>query len=485
MAMKRLILVCGVSVSAMVCACASLSVYRVTDDTKGAPSVGDLQYYLPMTAINISGTVTIDTCTPGKKPGIGVSATLVPTISLEPDPNFHYRIPYQEARSWLKEINYSVTSQNGMFNSFNGTINDQSGPIAVATLTTIVQIAGAAVLGGHALDLVITDDQGFCKQVSTALRTIADDKDIITKAQYKLGGKDAGGKIIDPITDPIKKEEVDIQNQRIQIAQSDIDQQKKKLSRTFTFKWVPTRHDLAAGATIGSSYVIKTTIDINNIVGHILTPPGEKTPTGVPRVKPFLLTLAIDGATVGRQMDWTAPLTNDPAQTLDRPGGLVLRDPARAILRICREGSSECSTTQGPSPIGRVVETNNDSTPRQAVSLPQLGRIIVLPQKSGLFENVVLTAAIDANGSPTTISYHDSSTAAAGIAGIGTAANTASSAITAQNGAITAENGAAAAVTTARINQIQGPDVYNKALSDCYTSSAAIVKAGGIPGPCQ
>lgn len=120
-----------------------------------------------------------------------------------------------------------------------------------------------------------------------------------------------------------------------------------------------------------------------------------------------------------------------------------------------------------------------------ALKVPQFGRVMVLTEKSGLFENAVLNATLNPDGTIQTIGYQSSSTLATGLSGLGQAAGNASSAITARNTAIAAKNTAEAAITTATTAQVQAPDTFNKALADCLTQAAAIVKAGGTPVPCQ
>jgi hypothetical protein len=136
-------------------------------------------------------------------------------------------------------------------------------------------------------------------------------------------------------------------------------------------------------------------------------------------------------------------------------------------------------------PDEELVETTTDLGARMAVKLPQFGRTIVLPEHSALFENATLTATLNTDGSISTIGYHSLSTAATGIAGLGTAANSATSAIAARNTAIAAANTASAAETTAKTAELQAPNIYNSALAACLTSQAAILKAGLTPQPCQ
>src|SRR5665213_1924837 len=132
--------------------CSSLEVFQLgTDDN--APLVGGMSYYLPRTVITFSGKVTLNSCetkfTDDKHYEINIdaSASLTPVILTEPDPDHHYYISYEHSRSWMKEINFSVTNNaSGTLQSFNNSINDQAGPDIVAAIGAAVQIGGAVTL---------------------------------------------------------------------------------------------------------------------------------------------------------------------------------------------------------------------------------------------------------------------------------------------------------------------------------------------------
>jgi hypothetical protein len=122
---------------------------------------------------------------------------------------------------------------------------------------------------------------------------------------------------------------------------------------------------------------------------------------------------------------------------------------------------------------------------RQSISVAQFGRIVVLPQRSGLFENAVLGAGLNPDGSISKMSFHSSGSLTSNLGSLGTAGSNVSLGIAARNTAIGAVNTAEQAVLSARTTQVQAPDVYNKALADCIANQAAITKAGYTPVPCQ
>jgi hypothetical protein len=462
-------------------------VYPVKPQADNPPLNGGVSYYLPRTAIVLTGTTTIKKCDAkadgkgGFTADIQVTTTLTPLQTTEPDPDSHYYISYEESRSWMKEINFSINNTpGGMLQTFNGSINDQVGADIVAAIGTVVQIGGAVVTAGVAAPTLVKEGvppavppPAYClPDVAKGLNVVQDQTAKLKKAQSQQ---------------PTGAAAIAAQTQAIQNAQSAIDSATKqyKLTRSFSFKWIPKRSDQKG--EIFPYKFIATEIDVTPVISAWLSPDGqvwlEKDRQSADArhslvTSPFLVTLAVDERSMGN----TVPPVSDYTKNL---GGLVIRDPAKAILRLCRETDPECVPKTAAIPENAVSDTTDDIGARLAVVLPQFGRTILLPEHSGLFEDATLTATLNADGSISTIGYHSVSTAAAGVTGVGTAAGGVTSAVAARNTAIGAVNTAAAAQTTAKINQIQAPDTYNKALADCLTQQKTILAAGGTPGSCQ
>jgi hypothetical protein len=324
------------------------------------------------------------------------------------------------------------------------------------------------------------DDCGkyLTSEVSAALKKVAEYKE----QKKKITDNPASG-----------ASEAAAQTQSAQAIQAKIDKETKSgtLTRSFNYKWIPSHTD--PNKVYGNYVLVAKEIDFSPVVEKWFTAAGQQwlemphLPSSDVRSKlraPYLATLAVLKSSMDRPKE---PEIRDGRYVRSRQAseGLAIRDPATATLRICREGDKGCVPSAAALGDNRLVETTSDATPRIALRIPQFGRVIILTEESGLFENANLTATLNADGTISTIGFHSSSTLATAIGSIGTAASNASTAIAAQNTAIAAKNTAAAAVTTARTATVQAPDTYNKALADCLTQSAAIIKAGGTPVPCQ
>jgi hypothetical protein len=105
----------------------------------------------------------------------------------------------------------------------------------------------------------------------------------------------------------------------------------------------------------------------------------------------------------------------------------------------------------------------------------------VQPLRNVLFQTSTAALTVAADGSIANVGTPSSSAAAAGFTAASGAANAQASAIAARNTAVAGQNTAAAAQTAAATYA----DTVNKALADCLTQQAAIVKAGGRPVACQ
>jgi hypothetical protein len=481
--MRRTTLTCAPFFACFLFGCTDLEVFRLpTDDT--GPIQGGMSYYLPRSAITLTGTVTLSKCDPARAPGdpkfIEVSASVTPVISTEADPDYHYFISYEKARSWMKEINYSVNNNaNGTLQSFNTTINDQAGPIIVAAIGAAAQIGGAVGLGlvprpGFAPQLTAEEIKVPKGIADNCSQYLSDDaykalQTIIEQKKLKKTYTDAPA---------VGAAEAAAQAQAAQEAQSKIDAANKTLTRSFSFKWLPSLRD--SYETYDELQVLDKKIDFTPMTAkwfNLAMYPKFKPPAS----PPIHIMLEVQKSTMGK------PGINDAADPSHyaESDGLIIRDPASATLRICKEADKACTSRAAIQVSNRLVDTTDDSTPRMALKLPQFGRVMVLTSKSGLFENSVLNATLNADGTIATIGFHYSNTLATGLSGLGTAASTASSAIAAQNTAIAARNTATAAMTTATTANLQAPDTYNKALADCLTQRAAIIKAGGTPVACQ
>jgi hypothetical protein len=264
------------------------------------------------------------------------------------------------------------------------------------------------------------------------------------------------------------KDESKAQDAKIAKAQKEITniQKKAKLVRTATLHWVPSA--AMDPSTLGADATVARQIEPRPIFLAWLLPGIDlKTVAGVP--KPIQLQIKIDRRTQGTTIP-NVTFGPDGKNSLDNPGGLLVRDPAKGTLRACY---NECAE-QGND----LVETTDDVIARQAMWLPQFGQIRVYPEHSALFENATLSVSLNSDGTVASAGYHSASTAATGIAGLGAAGTAASTVETNRNTAISAEN-------TAKTTQVAYPDTINKSLADCLAQQTLILKLGGTPVPCQ
>jgi len=490
--MNRVLAACAALCAFSFVGCSSLQVYHLGEDDN-APLVGAMPYYLPRGTINFSGSVVLNSCdlvtknVPAPTIVIDAKASISIATATEPDPEYHYYISYEASRTWMKEINFTVTTNsNGTLQTLNSTINDQAGPDIVAAIGAAVQIGGAISLAGVGRPPqapLVTTAEKLKKPINCNTLLRSDVMKTLTDIGDQKTAKDGITK-----RPAVGAAEAAAQAQALQAIQTKIDSDTKKLTRTFTYKWTPSRKD--KNTVFGDYVVIQKEIAIKSLVEEWFTSdvglpwlhdPAGQNDARAKLTAPYLASIAMLRSTMDRPVEPDL----EPSEQSQPMNGLIVRDPANAVLRVCRAGQAGCAPQRAAQPDDMLVETTGDDNPRVALRLPQFGRLVVLTEESGLFENALLSVTLNSDGTIQTINYHATSTLATGLGGLGQAAGNASTAIAARNTAIAAKNTAEAAVTTAATAQIQAPDTYNKALADCLMQAAAITRAGLTPAPCQ
>jgi hypothetical protein len=160
-------------------------------------------------------------------------------------------------------------------------------------------------------------------------------------------------------------------------------------------------------------------------------------------------------------------------KSITNPSGVVIRDPAVGVLRAC---DGECA--KDPAAPTGATDVTGEIVARAPLTLPQLGQLIELPQKSALFENASLVVKLNADGSISGLGRRSASTAATGLAGVSAVAKD-------QMAATAAVNTATAASNASRLSEAQFPNAVNQALLTCLDAAAKIRAANGTPVACQ
>lgn len=478
----------AVLVLALTAGCASLPVKKITDQEREAPQVNQLIYYLPRTVIVTTVTLTLNKCgdtltySDDKSEhyyNLDVDESISSTATTEADTDYQYAISLDDARTWLKEINFTLaTNPNGTIQSFNGQINDQSGPLAVAAATTVAKIVGAAILPGvpHTSELAFERraiDQGLVqhpkkkphKQKSVSVLCTPEVVNAIKEiksAQVKLAS--------------ITKKKVDgdySQDQKdsdLAAVQDALSAAKRKvtLQHTAVIHWTPTR--TGKDSIVGSYnliHLLKGWLSSDGLALLDCCHADKEWKEAFSKISvPVNVELDINHSTMG----WSVPPSDSKFNEND-PGGIVLRQPALGTLRVCR---GECTHAKD----GSLLETSNDLVPAQQIAVAQFGQLRVYPEKSSVFENATLVLTVNADGSLIGVADHIVNSAAIGATGLGTAADAVSAGIAARNTAMSSVNSANAAKAV-------NADTLNKAHADCLAQKAAIEAANETALACQ
>jgi hypothetical protein len=352
----------------------------------------------------------------------------------------------------------------------------------------------------------------YCsKDIHRALEQIAAQQRLIVKANSKSPDKNTPSKTPpDPGSAPAPTPpDPNVARAQARIAAISAE---NHLTRQFTATWTPSRDELALAARDKHLYIMTKQINIF----EDLVSPYWLSDAGVALIKanrenkavlanlqkPLVLQLFIRPWTVGRDYDEkTLDGKDGTAKPSDYRSGVVYRDPALSVLRTClgicggalkpQAAGTLPSTAIAPGVVtsedldNDLVETTGDVSGSIAVPIVQLGRLYVQPLRNVLFQTSVAALTVAADGSIASVGTQSSSAAAAGFTAATGAANAQASAIAAHNTAVGAQNTAGAAQTTATTAAATYADTVNKAIADCLTQQAAIVKAGGRPVACQ
>jgi len=444
-------------------------------DREMAVPEGSFVYALPKTVLRINGTLTLNSCGASHvdgeyEPVLDISQTLSVTPIYVGDPDAQYTIPYDQLRSWSKEINVTVaTNANKTLSGLNGAINDQAGPVLLAGTLAAVKIAGglgvqsvptagAEKLSGLAMKHPQKGQPIYCTAaVQAALAQIDSD----TKQNWVDAKSDADKKT--SIANP------DIAKRQAEIASL---QAQNHLSIQYSFDWSPGAQDQSLGGSETTVYTQKLEI-YDAFIKSWLSDDGVEwldNSNNSSRTK----TVAIKAPIIAQLnvQSWTMQQTKDSSQSEPKlsSAGLVLRDPALATLRICR---GECRVQ------GMPLDTSADLSAPVTLALGQLGRTYVLPLHNGLFENSSLAVALSLDGSISSQGNHATPTLASSMGALQSIGDALGSATSARNSSI-------AAKTAAETTSASFPDTINKALADCLAQQVAIIKLGGKPiGSCQ
>jgi hypothetical protein len=440
------------------------------------PTTGDFVYALPRTTLQITGSITLNSCTAfnidGKgayEPGWDISETVTVTPIYEADPDAQYQVPYNTLRSLWKETSVTITSAgNKTITSLNGIVNDQVGPTVLAAGLAGVQIAGglgvAAVPAIAALAAVEQKTTKHLKQapaycsptVMAALNRINQDMKTIRS---------------DAIADAAKKSTV--ANPAIASLQSEIArlQAENFLIRRFSAVWSPSVTDLKTATVTATRTIVSHSFQLYEpYIQDWLSDDGKKwlsdnskSSKALALTSPVFIQVELNTWTMGPQ-----PPATPQAQTTS----LVLRDPALGILRLCR---GNC-VSSAPATLTDV--TGDLMTPIN-LAFGQFGRELVLPLNNQIFENSSLALALNADGSISSQGNHSTPTVAAGIGTAGQIGTAIGTNQTNRNTSIAAQNSAEATKASA-------VDTANKTLADCLSQQQAVRAAGGTPiGACQ
>jgi hypothetical protein len=466
--------------------CTTLTSHPVPAGNAAYPSAA-FPYSLTKAKFLTTFTVTLAAC--GETPKIKVTAVATPAF--EPDPLERYYIDSAELQSLYKMTTLKVaTNSDQTLQSLNGEYNDQTLQIVGSVIQSAAQIAGAGSLAGIPVASLATKDIANDYFETRALEipvpttgapveacnaTAVKDLKALRDAKSQLKTAQANSKANLNATDPVVTQ-----------ATSEVTKASGKLTVTLPITIRPELPDLQSSPITPNVDIVSYPVDMlgylrdrwfNNQLANVIYNGG----TPVPNSNTFNVSLEIlrwsDICTTVDAKSGAKQCASSP--TAANVDGVVIRQPARAVLRVC-QGECVARLLYGLLPVDKNNVAYDVAVPIDVV-VPQYGKKIILPLHNHIGTDVSLGLTLGADGSVSSLSFGSTTNVAAGVNAIGAAGNAATTAITADDTAIAAHNTAVAAASTAAVANAQYADTVLKAQADCIAQQAAIVKSGQTP----
>jgi hypothetical protein len=551
--MKAWALICMGALAGLA-ACTDLYTYKFDGDSTDPPP-GSFPFALARTKVAVAYTLQLTKCgvAGSTYPSMAVKVTAVASQSFEADPAERYYIPVKHLTGLFKNSSLKLSEGTDQsLQALNAEYSDQTLQVAGAGLQAAASMAGSVLTAAV--------------PVNAIAQKIAPDKqveaDVVIERKRVKPQPAEGQRVAPPVAgacshdadqalkkynEDHSKLEKQVKNSRVANPASDaavsfattqVADDQGKITATIVRTILP-ESDKSLVNTGTKSEIQKYSYPMD-LITYVTTLWGDSTIAGPIQISfnehPLILGCpAGQGASAGASAE-CIPLESGKAKqdgeidlyvyrstmevnsaslppNFDSCGpnsegrfkGVMLRQPAAAFLRVCEGACAE------PDAQGIVLTPSTspafDTATKAPLTIPQFGKKFCVLMHSHIGDDVNIGLLLAADGSPTSLSLTNNSTASSGAGAINSAATAYTAAVTAQNNAITAQNGAITAANGAVTAQaglattnaglatsaanltattVQLNDVKLKAQADCLAQQAAILKAGGVPSAsCQ
>lgn len=440
-----------------------------------------MPYALPRAAFQLTFSVSLEEC--GSTPAFKVAVATVP--SFEPDPGELYYVDYSALQSALKTTSLKLNiNSDWTLQGLNTEFNDQTLQTVGAVLQTTAQLVGAQRVSRIGVPSLVSErystyafsgvfakeseklapgEKGLCtekawaslKKLKDAKQALQDLQSDFAKATATLAPakKSGSGPAKKPGADgsAVAPDADDSVSAAITAATTAVSNASDALTFQLPITIRPKIADLVGGGSIDSIDTASYDVDVlSHIYGKWLTtatPSEVVVNKGAPLAGSTKVRIRFE---VAGWSDRLVPANSGaPNATIQRPHdlkGVVVRQPARGLLRICLAacpniGDFGLLTVDGNQvPYDLITPT--------VVVIPQFGKTVVLPLHSHLGVDATLGLTLASDGSINMISFGSTTNVAGGVSSIGNAAVAESTARANENTAIAAHNTAVGAAAT-------------------------------------
>lgn len=343
---------------------------------------------------------------------IAIEAT--PKASEQPDPLRDYVIDNESLQSIWKTTETQIKwNEAGRLESISASAQDKFGVVAVTVATAIAKtVVGAATQAAGSVDITkdgktVTENTGACEpdiyakvtnvkelEADIKQRTARLERNIKSLETYRsvatIMGKDL------PSSDKERLSKllliVDRQTRKLDALQAQLEADLKIITYTDTIVWPPN------GSTFGDAVVKTKPVKAIQILQPLTVEQIKKWGDAGDDATVLPQTSVLAKISPTSPIGITDPCTNECDE--DKSKGLKYRPKAPGHLVICKWKDCE-------------IDSDNE-VGKDVGMISQLGRVYVIPLKSGVFSNKTLTATFDKVGQPTMIGVKSESSVAEG-----------------------------------------------------------------------
>ncbi|MFG6416130.1 hypothetical protein ACG02S_19725 [Roseateles sp. DC23W] len=414
----------GSVVAALCSGCTTLEVSRL-ETTSMAEEREGIAYYLPLKQLVIDASFEITQCRDGgSAPGLLYAVSAKVSEKQVPDLSQRYIVSYKSLSALTKTTDLTIsTSEEGLLVSVNASAADQTGPILSSLASTAFSVARGLALGQlPSMDAASGNTPpNHCNEFQPRIAAVEKARAALKSAvvkdeerQVAAGARTKAAAALKVAESKLK--EAEEAKEPIAIADARVEVRKTRAAFEVSQQTLAGLGPLETGTKTNELAEARQALSVTRTLLWTPDPTEFEAEKPAPlRISPSAQALQALGFSqeaakfakdaMHSEVALTPPLGvlgKDNGRDPLKKGGIVYRQPAHVLLRVC---PSACEELQN----GAVLEENLAYVGVHA--LPQLGARASLPLSNWVFEDNSLNVSFGESGQPKVVSFKSKSSA--------------------------------------------------------------------------